>query len=265
MATTKTLTRLFSLSLQQALRRNSSNLVHITRNCLHIHVQTQSFIPKQVFVSNAKIKRRYATLVENAEELRSSKEICWKCSEKVKTSEFFCASCGTVLPVKNSDSYFTLFNLQVDFDISSPLLQNKFKKLQKLLHPDKFSLKSSAEQEISESVSSKLNKAYFCLAKPLSRGLYMLKLQGIHLGENVSADDPEFLMEIMELNEQIAASNEETHKEIQATVKSHLEELTTKIAAEFRDNNLYAAKEHLIRFKYYSNIDEKLRELIPPS
>ena len=51
--------------------------------------------------------------------------------------------------------------------------------LQRLLHPDKFSVKSALEREISENNSSLLNKAYFTLLKSLNRGLYMLELEGM--------------------------------------------------------------------------------------
>uniref|UniRef100_H2ZBV1 Co-chaperone HscB C-terminal oligomerisation domain-containing protein n=1 Tax=Ciona savignyi TaxID=51511 RepID=H2ZBV1_CIOSA len=92
----------------------------------------------------------------------------------------------------------------------------------------------------------------------------MLKLQGIHLGEDVTADDPDFLMEIMEINEEVADASIDQLKEIQSSIKAILSKLTLQIAREFHDNNFEMAKQHLIKFKYYNNIDEKLKEIIPP-
>jgi len=41
------------------------------------------------------------------------------------------------------------------------------------------------------------------LAHPLKRGLYMLQLKGISIPEGTTSLNPEFLMEIMERNEEI--------------------------------------------------------------
>jgi len=62
----------------------------------------------------------------------------------------------------------------------------------------------------SENHSAILNQAYSTLMKPLDRGLYLLKLEGISIKEGTIEMDPGFLMEIMELNEKLeeAENNE---------------------------------------------------------
>lgn len=75
--------------------------------------------------------------------------------------------------------------------------------MQKLLHPDKFSNKSEKEKQFSEILSSLVNKAYSTLLHPLKRGLYMLELNGITISEGTDNVNAEFLMEIMEKNEEI--------------------------------------------------------------
>ena len=64
------------------------------------------------------------------------------------------------------------------------------------------------EKKLAENQSSYLNAAYFTLLKPLSRGLYLLELHGEALEEGTVEMDSDFLMEIMDLNEQIAEAND---------------------------------------------------------
>ncbi|CAK8677622.1 unnamed protein product [Clavelina lepadiformis] len=192
---------------------------------------------------------------------------CWNCGKLVDgLSKFFCLSCGSVLPVNDSENYFTLLDTKRDFKVSLSELQEKFINFQRLLHPDKFSVKSALEREISENNSSLLNKAYFTLLKSLNRGLYMLELEGIFMGEDVSADDPEFLMEIMDLNERVAdAESVDALRGIRNEVSAYVGSLTDKISDAFANDNISVAKACLISFKYYDNILEKLKERLPPS
>ena len=48
-----------------------------------------------------------------------------------------------------------------------------------------------------------VNKAYKTLSTPLERGEYLLKLNGVQLPEDNSTLDKEFLMEMMEKNEEV--------------------------------------------------------------
>lgn len=72
------------------------------------------------------------------------------------------------------------------------------------------------EKQLSENLSSLVNKAYTTLIHPLKRGLYILKLNGITISEETDNVNAEFLMEIMEKNEEIedAANDEEKIKKL---------------------------------------------------
>lgn len=48
-----------------------------------------------------------------------------------------------------------------------------------------------------------INKAYKTLQSPLERGEYLLRLHGVTLPEDNTISDPEFLMEMMERNEEV--------------------------------------------------------------
>lgn len=83
-------------------------------------------------------------------------------------------------------------------------LTTKFRNFQSQIHPDKFSGKSDEEQNLSSEWSSLINKAYKTLQSPLERGEYLLRLHGVTLPEDNTISDPEFLMEMMEKNEEVS-------------------------------------------------------------
>ena len=93
----------------------------------------------------------------------SSGSTCWKCGGNVSTYELFCAAkaCGAVQPRKSQElDFFDLFGIEKRsiHDIDIDRVGWKFKELQKLLHPDKFSMHSQEEQAASTMTSSAVNQ-----------------------------------------------------------------------------------------------------------
>ncbi|KAM4745388.1 iron-sulfur cluster co-chaperone protein HscB isoform 2-T2 [Anableps anableps] len=141
---------------------------------------------------------------------------CWNCKQLLdRTPSFFCDSCKAIQPPEEGTSYFKILDCDYTFTLDTQKLQTRYLQLQRTLHPDNFSQKSVKEQEYSESQSALVSKAYKTLLKPLSRGLYMLELEGIHLKEGTdSVVESHFLMELMEINEALeeAQTPEEVNK-----------------------------------------------------
>lgn len=76
------------------------------------------------------------------------------------------------------------------------------------------------EKDLSESLSSLVNKAYSTLLNPLDRGIYMLKLHNVSIPEETTSLGPEFLMEIMELNEEIEEAFDNKEKALELLNKN---------------------------------------------
>ncbi|XP_023272883.1 iron-sulfur cluster co-chaperone protein HscB, mitochondrial [Seriola lalandi dorsalis] len=191
------------------------------------------------------------------------KQNCWNCKQSLdKAQAFFCVSCNAVQPPEEGASYFKIMDCDCTFALDTKKLQKRYLQLQRSLHPDNFSQKSMKEQEYSESQSSLVNKAYKTLHKPLSRGLYMLELEGMSIEEGTdSGADAEFLMELMEINEALdeAQTPEETNKIAQDT-KGKLADLTERTDAALRKGDFQTAKALLAQMKYHANIEEKVKE-----
>jgi len=164
-----------------------------------------------------------------------------------------------------NSNYFKLLGIHENFKVSPKSLQKAFTQLQRQLHPDKFSLKDKKEQEISSESSALVNKAYFTLLKPLSRGIYMLQTKGVVLGEEVRADDPEFLMELMELNEEIDdTESTEAKRGLYHDMQLKLDKITDELEISFQNDDVASAKKLVIKLKYYTNISDRIYAELPP-
>ncbi|XP_010789231.1 iron-sulfur cluster co-chaperone protein HscB isoform X2 [Notothenia coriiceps] len=188
---------------------------------------------------------------------------CWNCKQPLdQTPAFFCMTCKAVQPPEEDTSLFNIMDCDYKFSLDTHKLQKRYLHLQRSLHPDNFSQKSVEEQEYSESYSALVNKAYHTLLKPLSRGLYMLELKGMVIEEGTdSGADPEFLMELMEINEALdeVKTPEEANKIGQHT-KGKQAVLTEEIDAALLKGELQSAKALLAQMKYFANIEEKVKE-----
>ncbi|XP_008852371.1 iron-sulfur cluster co-chaperone protein HscB isoform X3 [Nannospalax galili] len=147
------------------------------------------------------------------------------------------------------------------FSVDIGKLQHRYQQLQRLVHPDFFSQKSQTEKDFSEKHSTLVNDAYKTLQAPLSRGLYLLKLQGIEIRESTDYEtDSQFLMEIMEINEKLAETqNEAAMEEIESTVRAKQKEFTDNVNSAFEQGDFEKAKEILTKMKYFSNLEEKIK------
>ncbi|GFS00353.1 Co-chaperone protein HscB homolog [Elysia marginata] len=189
--------------------------------------------------------------------------MCWKCGKNTNPEKelFFC-KCGVVQSVAPSLTYFDLLQQQPSFELDSKSLGVVFRDTQKFLHPDMFSTKSKEEQQLAEEQSSLLNKAYRTLLKPLSRAIYMLKLQNVAIDEKDTISDPEFLMDIMSINEQIdEASSASDINSLEETNNVAIDNCIQEITQAFKDNRIKDAKNSTIKLRYFTTISERILDL----
>ena len=102
------------------------------------------------------------------------------------------------------ENYFKLLGLPVSFDINKELLNSNYHDIQKTVHPDKFANASDLERRLSVQKAAQINDALETLKNPLPRSIYLLSLYGIELTGNDTSIDPAFLMEQMELRENLS-------------------------------------------------------------
>ncbi|MEZ8612270.1 co-chaperone HscB [Vibrio sp. 10N.222.51.C8] len=101
-------------------------------------------------------------------------------------------------------NHFELFGLPLQFQLDGSLLSSQFRDLQRQFHPDKFATASERDRLLAVQKAAQINDAYQVLKNPISRAEYLLVQHGEDIrGEQQTLQDPMFLMEQMELREEL--------------------------------------------------------------
>ncbi|MFT5164243.1 MAG: molecular chaperone HscB [Alteromonadaceae bacterium] len=128
-------------------------------------------------------------------------------------------------------NYFELFNLPFQFEVKLAGVSDTYRELQRVVHPDKFANAGEHEQLIAVQKSAQVNDAFQTLKNPLLRAQYMLAEQGVDLQiEQKTLQDPTFLMQQMELREQLEdiAALDEPDDEIVA-MEQEIKQITSQL------------------------------------
>lgn len=162
-------------------------------------------------------------------------------------------------------NHFELFDLPAAFDIDAADLQQRYRKLQQQLHPDRFARGSERDKLLAVQRSAQLNDAYQTLKTPLNRAEYILQLRGIDLQhEQQTIRDPDFLMAQMEWRERIeelqqAADNftaiDSAYRDLEAQTHELQHELEQHIAADANEAAAIAVRKLKFMHKLRSEIE----------
>ena len=110
-----------------------------------------------------------------------------------------------------TQTHFELFELPISFDVDLQDLSQRYRELQRVVHPDKFVNASDRERRLSVENAAAINEAYQIIKSPQRRARYMLELQSVSFDdEKDMALDPAFLMEQIELREALGELSQAT-------------------------------------------------------
>jgi molecular chaperone HscB len=160
----------------------------------------------------------------------------------------------------SGDDPFALLGLSPAFDVDLAALERAFFERSKELHPDRVAGAPAAQRVAALSRSRALNDAYQLVKRPIPRAEYLLERAGVTIGDNERLD-PAFLMEILELREELAearaAGNADLVARLQRAMQARRTQALEALPALFAAGDLAAIKDRLILLRYVNRYLEE--------
>ncbi|MCW3092331.1 MAG: chaperone protein HscB [Ferruginibacter sp.] len=160
-------------------------------------------------------------------------------------------------------NYFELFAMPVSLLPDKEILVKKYFELQRKHHPDFYSQADEADQREALEKSSLVNKALKVLQDPDLTIQYVLQLKGLLTDNEKYELAPDFLMEMMELNEKLAEEDSATFKKEVNELYNALYDAVKNIIENYYDStasteNLLKLKEYYFKKKYLHRILDRM-------
>jgi molecular chaperone HscB len=181
---------------------------------------------------------------------------CWSCNLPLTPTTIFCEHCQKLQPLCPA-SAFERLDIGCSFDVDQSLLEQNYFRAQRLVHPDRFVAASKQEKLYSAQHSAAINDAYETLKSPISRAKELLKIAGFIQPniEQQTLDDPELLMEVIELRENLLEVDSALQLEqLQGRLSILFDENTASLSKAFKDQNYHDAAKLLNRLRYLNKI-----------
>ena len=157
--------------------------------------------------------------------------------------------------------HFARLGVPAALDLEPAQLDKAYFARQRQWHPDRFVAKPPEERARASTEAAALNDAYRTLKDPLRRAVYLASLKGVELpGDGKTIDDPELLMEAMEVRE--ALHEAETIEQVDMLARkadSDMENALSGLAGLFLRNDILGLRRALLRLRYLDKFAEEAR------
>jgi molecular chaperone HscB len=163
---------------------------------------------------------------------------------------------------------FELFGLSPRFEVDRTALDERWKLLQREVHPDRHATSDAQSQRQAMQWSVRINEAYQRLKDPLQRAAYLCELHGAPIeAENNTAMPHEFLMQQMQWREDLEEASdladlERMADEVAATRRSMQMELQS-LADDRQDWPALAGQVRALMFveRFASDVENRIEVL----
>jgi molecular chaperone HscB len=160
-------------------------------------------------------------------------------------------------------NHFELFKLPISLKPDQALVKQRFYELSRQYHPDFHGQANEEEQAEALEKASQVNMAYKVLVHPDETIRYVLQLKRLVEEEEKYQLSPDFLSEMMDLNEQALDVSEQADADrLQQTIQQTQKEIYEPVAAIVEnyqegittEKELLQVKEYYYRKKYLDRI-----------
>ena len=173
-------------------------------------------------------------------------------------------------------NYFEFYGIPLSFQVDPTALKKQFYRLSKKYHPDFYTQESAEKQAEILELSTLNNKAYKTLSDFDLRMKYILELEEV-LGEEGKNQIPQdFLMEMMDINEQLMELefdfDQNTHNQVLQALEQQENQSYQSIASIIDDfehhpnraEALKKIKEYYLKKRYLLRIRKNLDKFASP-
>jgi len=266
-------------SLLEGLKKTLYNSTALAPTFFKVSMGSQlskpkKFLPKVSHELSAHSKISTTSIINSFNEplkpLEKNKtNICWNCgadfceenNDNQLDNLLTCSKCSVLRRPPKHINHFELFGIERKFKMDLKKLAQKYKSMQRILHPDRFAQSTEEERNLSDVWSPLVNEAYVCLKKPILRANYLLFLHGMPLqeNENIRLDD-NFLAEIVELNEEIIVAESRTDVAgLTKNVRDVLQDYYNSVEVAFDESeDIEKARRITAHMQYYENLKKQL-------
>ncbi|MBA1446745.1 MAG: Fe-S protein assembly co-chaperone HscB [Chromatiales bacterium] len=162
-----------------------------------------------------------------------------------------------------SKNYFELFGLPVGFIVDADSLSDRYRDLQRVIHPDRYANASEQERLLSLQGASRINEAFETLKDPIARATYLLTMHGIEMdAQKETTSDMAFLMQQMELREELEGVRNqddpyEAVLDLRGRINRQIKTLVGQMAVQFESatpDQLEDAREILRKMRFLQKL-----------
>jgi molecular chaperone HscB len=167
-------------------------------------------------------------------------------------------------------NYFEIFGLPIQLKVDKSELPKKFFELSRKFHPDFYANSTPSEQQRALEITANLNKAFKTFQNPDDTIKYVLQLKGLLEEEEKYQLPPDFLMEVLEINEKLMDTEDDPELKLNLqsaidNLQSEIYEPVKKIIEDHQDGvttekELLQVKEYYYKKKYLNRINRELAE-----
>lgn len=167
-------------------------------------------------------------------------------------------------------NYFELFKFSPAFDIDTAVLAERYRELQRAVHPDKFANDTEQQKMLSVQRTAQVNDGFQTLKDPIRRAEHILSLRGIELShETTTVKDTGFLMQQMEWREALEdiRSSDDPHASIDdlyasfAQYRAQLTAMLTELLQSDTAQSAQLAADQVRKLKFMAKLHDELTRI----